>query len=139
MRAKFLKTLLVPVFVTALAACSSNPVIYHTEELSRDYTYLDISQNSSSYIVESQVGGEHQSIYKILGFKGERFTISIESIDGEAMHSLDGDGFRVFNYYSDEEKNIRVEEVEVTTMDTWVTFSLYAHPQAEYKLTVTKL
>jgi hypothetical protein len=96
-----MKLAVVNVLLTALVSiiaspesAANNQLIRHIEGLSRDYYYLNIDQASQPFERTDIVGGEHENHYFILGFQGDQFVVSIESIDGEASYSLTGEGYR---------------------------------------------
>ncbi|MCW8331722.1 hypothetical protein MD588_23255 [Photobacterium sp. SDRW27] len=135
----FIKALSICFFFAWLVACAPSHVIRHTEALSRDYTYIDFSRNPKPFQHQDIVGGEHESLFKVLGFQGERFSVVLKSIDGEIMYFVDGDQILISNYFDSAEQKERGEEVEIIGQDSWFIISVYAHPYAEYLLTVTKL
>ncbi len=67
-------------------------LLRHVEEVSRDYFYIHLDDKLDALQLTGVVGGEHQTHYRILGFSGDYFHVEVESINGVAYVSIDGEG-----------------------------------------------
>jgi len=117
--------------LTTPVASSEKQILRHIEALSRDHYYVHIDDPQIPFQARSIVGGEHENEYRILGFQGDKYTIYIESIEGEAGYSLRGAGY-------ERQRGELGDIVTVTDLHTWVSIGVSAHPYAEYVLTVKK-
>ena len=52
-------------------------------------------RNKAPYENVWEVGGEHMTFYKILGFEGGGFNVTVEALEGYVSWSLMGDGVSV--------------------------------------------
>lgn len=119
-------------FMLAMPAWSSEQqILRHIEALSRDYYYIDINDPNIPFQTQDIVGGEHETVYHILGFSNETFIIVMQSIEGSVNYALRGDGFDI-------KRRPDGDIVMVEEQHTWISIQVSAHPYAEYKLTVKK-
>lgn len=122
------------IFILFTSGASADQVLNRIEEVSRDTQWIRVSD--TPYQITSIVGGEHTSIYKVLGFEGERYYLQFDSIEGDASPSFDFDGVTVESItdtlpYS---ANILVEENAI-----FFSISYSAMSYGEYQLTISKL
>ncbi len=132
----FLRIIFLCLMIIPLQGCSSSHVLFQREGLSRNWIYIDFSRNKAPYENESEVGGEHMTFYKILGFEGDEFNVTVKTLEGEVSWGVMGDGVSVtaISGGDDKGRHVTVEDSEdIFTVD----FS--AHPYGRYKLTVEKL
>lgn len=111
-----------------LCGCSGH-LIHHWQETSRDYSYIDFARNSSPYTVSSRVGGEHITYVKILGFKGDHFTVEMQQ-EGNAGFIVHGEGATV-------SKKGKITHVLIEATDTLVMIEISALSYGDYVLTIT--
>ena len=112
----------------ALCGCSGH-LIHHWQETSRDYTYIDFSRNPSPYKFSGRVGGEHTTYLKVLGFKGDHFTIEMQQV-GDAGFSVHGEGATVY-------KKDKITHVISEATDALITVEISALSYGDYVLTIT--
>lgn len=112
-----------------LSGCAEH-VLYHQQGTSRDYTYIEFARNSSPYIFRGQVGGEHMTFVKVLGFQGERYTVAMRQ-DGDADFSVYGEGVRVL-------RKGATAEVEIIAIDALFEIEISALSYGDYELVVVK-
>ncbi|MFT5881428.1 MAG: hypothetical protein ACI86X_002570 [Moritella sp.] len=74
-------------------------VIYYQEDVSRDFTYINFNHNPLPYSRQGQVGGEHICFIYVLGFAGDKFTVAVTAMagnaDGNMYDNISGDGVEV--------------------------------------------
>lgn len=125
----------------------SSHVIHYQEDVSRDFTYINFNHNPLPYIHEDVVGGEHIRFINVLGFAGDKFTVSVTAINGDVYDIVRGEGVEVTVMASTAIERTAAESAsktslyEVTVIDREALFAveLSAHPYAEYRLVITKL
>lgn len=111
--------------------CADTQILRHIEALSRDYYYINIDDVNIPFIAQDIVGGEHEKVYHILGFRNETFVIVLQNIAAEAGYVLRGEGFNI-------NRRPKGDLVTITDNHAWISIGVWAHPYAEYKLTVKK-
>lgn len=112
-----------------LSGCADH-VIYHQQKTSRDYTYIDFSRNSSPYLFRGQVGGEHMSFIKVLGFQGDRFTVTMRQ-SGDA-------GFTVYGEDACVRRSGTTAEVAIKAIDALFVIEISALSYGDYELEIAK-
>ena len=117
------------VCICSLCGCGGH-LIHHWQETSRDYTYIDFSRNSSPYQFRGQVGGEHSTLVKALGFQGDRFTVEMQQ-EGDAGFSVYGEGVVVH-------RTAAMTKVLVEAKDSLFTVEISALSYGDYVLTISK-
>lgn len=117
------------VFICSLSGCDGH-LIHHWQETSRDYTYIDFSRNSSPYKFKGQVGGEHSTFVKALGFQGDRFTVEMQQA-GDAGFTVYGEGVLVH-------RTAAMTKVLVEAKDSLFTVEISALSYGDYVLTISK-
>ncbi|WP_319583167.1 hypothetical protein [uncultured Pseudodesulfovibrio sp.] len=129
-----LTTLLLSLAV--LAGCAQSQVRYRQERVSRDYTYIDFTQDTRPLTFVSEVGGEHMSYYKVLAFEGDRFRVTVTDLEGKTSSVITGDGVEIREGTS---MNGFQRIVEVQELETLFSIELDAHPYARYRLGIEKI
>ncbi|WP_019614203.1 hypothetical protein [Psychromonas ossibalaenae] len=114
-------------------ACRSH-IIHRYEEVSRDYTYLEFYRNPQPCRLQGIIGGEHQTFINVIGFTGDRYSVSLIEKEDHPSFSISGDGIRVS---AAPESNEKIVEIEV--METFFSIAVYAYPYGEYQMTIKKL
>ena len=114
---------------------SCRPHIIHTyEEASRDFSYLEFQRNKQPCQLKGKIGGEQQTFINVLGFAGDRYSVSLfEQVDHPSF-TISGEGIKVLR--SAENKQ---QIVEIEAMQTFFSIAVYAYPYGEYKMTIKKL
>jgi hypothetical protein len=111
-----------------LSGCTGQ-LIHHWQETSRDYTYIDFSRNPSPYKFSGQVGGEHITYVKVLGFKGDHFTVAMQQ-EGDAGFIVYGEGVTV-------RQRAGIAHVKTEATDSLFTIQISALSYGDYVLTIT--
>lgn len=117
-------------------------LLKHISALSRDYYYIYPASEQHAYISETNVGGEHENHYYLLGFKGQQFSIQISSSIEDVSHLIKDPGFILKSKIRDvsDSKSAKMTYiVEVIAQQVWIDVRFSAHPYAEYQLKVLKL
>ncbi|OEU61455.1 MAG: hypothetical protein BA870_09030 [Desulfuromonadales bacterium C00003094] len=112
-----------------LCGCTRH-LIHHWQETSRDYTYIDFSRNPSPYKFSGQVGGEHTTYLKVLGFKGDHFTIAMQQ-EGDAGFTVYGEGLVT-------RRTAMIHDVIIEGTDALLTIEISAYSYGDYVLTISK-
>lgn len=134
--ARFSLILLLCLWSISLQGCAESHILLHREGLSRTWIYIDFSRNKDPYETISNVGGEHMTFYKILGFEGDEFHVTIETLEGNVFWGVEGDGVLIESLPGgDTEKR----SVTVVASEAIFTIDFSAHPFGGYKLKVEKL
>lgn len=115
--------------LVSLCGCTGH-LIHHWQETSRDYSYIDFSRNPSPYRFKSQVGGEHSTFVKVLGFQGDRFTVELQQ-NGDAGFIVYGEGVVV-------RRMAEITQVMTEATDALFTVEISAVSYGDYLLTITK-
>lgn len=123
---KFLFALLIGF---SLTACAPH-VIYQHAYTSRDFTYLEFARNTAPYVHKDQVGGEHSTFIKVLGFEGDHFTVEMKKI-GDAGFTVYGDGVRVH-------RTSQRTDIQVESENSLFTVEISAMTYGEYELKIVK-
>lgn len=97
---------------------------------------MDFSRNNHPYETISIVGGEHMIFYKILGFENDKFSVTVETLEGKVFWGVSGDGICIESIPGIEEVKKRVK---VDAMEAIFSVDISAHPYGRYKLRVEKL
>ncbi|MFT6984859.1 MAG: hypothetical protein ACJAT7_000660 [Psychromonas sp.] len=136
---KYLSLLLVFLLTSTPTHSASNHLLKHIEALSRDYFYIDFSRDTSHYKHQTEVGGEHETHYFLLGFEADTFIIKIHSTDRDVGYAPRDDSYNILTEHWDEVKQLKVITVKVIGQQAWVDVSFSAHPFAQYSLEVERL
>lgn len=128
--ARFLRLLVLFTLLIFTAGCSSRHIIYQQAVVSRDFTYVEFSRDSTPYIHHGQVGGEHSTYIKVLGFKGDCFTVEMQQ-EGDA-------GFTVFSEGVQVERQRSFYRVTVIALSDLFTVEISAFTYGDYVLTIIK-
>jgi hypothetical protein len=112
------------------AGCSSRHIIHQQVAMSRDFTYIEFSRDTTPYIHRGPVGGEHSTFIKVLGFEGDCFTIEMQQ-KGDA-------GFTVFSEGGQVERDKSLYKVTINAPSDLFTIDISALSYADYVLTITK-
>lgn len=118
-----------------LAGCAPQHILHYREAVSRDYTTITFSENSSPFRHKSQVGGEHMSFVKVLGFEGDVFIVELTSAEGDVGCHITGEDIRVERDLSGGNK----QTVTVLSGEVLFSVAVSAHPYGEYVLQISKL
>ncbi len=113
--------------------CRSH-IIHRYEEVSRDYTYLEFYRNPQPCRLQGIIGGEHQTFINVLGFTGDRYSVSMVDKEDHPSFAVSGDGIKVSGTPENNEKIVEIE-----AMETFFSIAVYAHPYGEYQMTIKKL
>lgn len=76
------------------------------------------------------------TFYKILGFRGDEFHVTVETLDGDVMWGVSGDGVCTESLSGGDTEQ---EIVTVVASEAIFTVDFSAHPFGKYKLKVEKL
>ncbi len=117
-------------FLVFISGCSSRHIIHQQVALSRDFTYVEFSRDTTPYIHRGQVGGEHSTFIEVLGFEGDCFTIEMQQ-KGDA-------GFTVFSEGGQVEREKSLYRVTVNAPSDLFTIDISALSYGDYVLTITK-
>ncbi|MGE4423989.1 MAG: hypothetical protein AB7D39_16950 [Pseudodesulfovibrio sp.] len=128
--------LLVLFSLQAVAGCAPDRVRYRQERVSRDYNYIDFTQNTQPLTIVAEVGGEHMSFYKVLAFEGDRFRITVADLEGKTSAVVTGDGIEI---REGADAGVFQRVVEVESLETLFSVELDAHPYGRYRLKIEKL
>ena len=131
------KALLLFLGVILLQGCIDSHILHQREDVSRNWIYIDFSRNPHPCEIESAVGGEHMTFYKVLGFENDEFSVTVKNLNGHVDWGIAGDGISVESFpdqSSEGKKRVIVNESEVI-----FTIDFSAHPYGEYKLRIEKL
>ncbi len=128
--AQILKLLALTALLVFIPGCSNRHIIYHQTALSRDYTYVTFSRDTAPYVHQGQVGGEHSTFIKVLGFQGDCFTIEMQQ-KGDA-------GFTVYTEGGQIEQGGSLYRVSVNALSDLFTIEISALNYGDYALTITK-
>ena len=104
-------------------------VVHQRDETSRDFTYISFSQETSPYVHKGQVGGEHSTFVKVLGFAGDRFTVKMQQ-QGDAGFTVYGEGVLI-------NRDKSIFNISVDAADTLFTVEVSALNYGDYTLTIT--
>ncbi len=126
--------LLVLLFI--LASCSPNQIRYQQQQVSRDYTYIEFTENIRPLTIIDEVGGEQMNFYKVLAFQGDQFDVKVVPLEGVPASSISGVGFRTKEIPG---KNLPHWIIEVEALESIFTIDLSAHPYSRYQLYIEKL
>lgn len=114
-------------------SCTPSHILHTQERTSREYTYVDFIRNQDPFSMHAQVGGEQIKAVKILGFEGDKYLVEFTRHKGEVKFNIQGEGI-LFKKTSARSGTIFVRNLDaIATIDTW------AHPSAEYTLSITPL
>lgn len=113
-----------------IAGCSNRHIIHQQVALSRDFTYVEFSRDTTPYIHRGQVGGEHSSYIKVLGFEGDCFIVAMQQ-KGDA-------GFTVFSEGGRVERDKSHYKVTVIAPSDLFTIEISALSYGDYVLTIAK-
>ncbi|WP_321492066.1 hypothetical protein [uncultured Desulfobacter sp.] len=136
-RRRKLPGLVLFVLMTLLVqGCSKSHILFQREGISRTWIYIDFTKNETPYENQSIVGGEHMTFYKVLGFEGDEFVVTVETIEGNVMWGVMGDQVNI-----EPVRESNTEKKYVTVVDTEAIFTIdfSAHPFGQYKLTIEKM
>lgn len=117
-----------------LAGCAPSHVFHTAEDVSRDFTYITFSQNSAPFQHASQVGGEHMSFIKVLGFEGEIYVVELTCKEGRCDYHISGDGVLIEKDPAGPDSRT----VTVLARDALFSVAVSAHPYGDYALKITK-
>ena len=112
------------------AGCSNRHIIHQQVALSRDFTYVELSRNTTPYVHRGQVGGEHSTYIKVLGFYGDCFTVEMQQ-KGNAGFTVFSEGVRI-------EQHKSFYRVVVNAPSDLFTIEISALSYGDYVLTITK-
>ena len=113
------------------AGCSNQHIIHQQVALSRDFTYVELSRDITPYVHQGQVGGEHSTYIKVLGFEGDCFTVEMQQ-KGDAGFTVFGEGVRI-------ERDKSSYRVTVNAPSDLFTIEISALSYGDYVLTITKM
>ena len=130
---RFTKSLTVLLVGFILSSCAPSPVLNLHESVSRTTMTLCFSTRQQPYKINSIVGGEHITTYRILGFPEEELLVEVDSIEPEALY------FNVKGHQAEIIESIRSASKQQFTVRFLATTSeailqLSAHPHASYHL-----
>lgn len=128
--ARPLRLLVLFTLLVFTAGCSSRHIIHQQVALSRDFTYVEFSRDTTPYVHRGQVGGEHSTYIKVLGFEGDRFTVKMQQ-QGDA-------GCTVFSEGGQVERDKSLYRVSVNAPSDLFTIRISALSYGDYILTITK-
>ncbi len=117
------------------SSVQSAELLHQEMQTSRDTSYISFHNNDSPFVFAGIVGGEHTSIYKLLGFAGQVYQITFISIEGDSSANIYGDGFAKFKV---RHKNSTLTQVDVIAEQVFVTIDISALTYGEYKLIIEK-
>lgn len=109
-------------------------IMHRAEKVSRDYTYLEFYRNTGPCRFKGIIGGEHQTFINVVGFSGDRYSVSLIEKKNEPSFSISGDGIKVSR-----QKRENEIIVEIEAMQTFFSISPSAYPYGEYQITIKKL
>lgn len=109
-------------------------IMHRAEKVSRDYTYLEFYRNTGPCRFQGVIGGEHQTFINVIGFSGDRYSVSLIDKKNETSFSISGDEIKVSRQKSENEQIIEIE-----AMQTFFSISPSAYPYGEYQITIKKL
>lgn len=115
--------------ILALSGCTRH-IIHQRTDTSRDYTYIEFSRSKAPYTHQGQVGGEHTTFIKVLGFEGDRFAVEMQQ-QGDVGFTVYGEGVRIA-------RNMSAYSVNVDAPETFMTVEISALSYGEYILTISK-
>lgn len=98
--------------------------------MSQDFTYVELSRDTTPYVHRGQVGGEHSTYIKVLGFYGDGFTVEMQQ-EGDAGFTVFGEGVRI-------ERDKSSYRVTVNAPSDLFTIDISALSYGDYVLTITK-
>lgn len=110
--------------------CSNRHIIHQQVALSRDFTYVEFSRDTTPYVHRGQVGGEHSTYIKVLGFEGDCFTVKMQQ-KGDAEFTVFSEGGQV-------EREKSLYRVTVNAPSDLFTIDISALSYGDYVLTITK-
>lgn len=117
----------------AYGQSEQNYLLRHVEDVSRDYFYIHLNEQNSDLKLSGMVGGEHQIHYRILGFLGDQFQVSLESIDGITYVTVDAEGL-VLNDNEDS------TDIKVMWDTVWIDIAVSASSfTSDFILTIKKI
>ena len=119
--------------ILVACGCSTSHVLYKKESLSRDITCIDFQRNAEPFEIKTQVGGEHTKLIEVIGFEGNKFLIEFYKIRGDVNFSVDGEGLH-YQPLNDLSGTICIRAAEAVAA-----IKMWAHPDASYRLLITKL
>ena len=128
--ARFLRLLILLALLAFTAGCSNQHIIHQQGALSRDFTYVELSRDTTPYVHQGLVGGEHSTYIKVLGFEGDCFTVEMQQ-KGDA-------GFTVFSEGGRVERDKSFYRVTVNAPSDLFTIKISALSYGDYVLTITK-
>lgn len=128
--AQLLRLLALFSLIVFIAGCSNRHIIHQQATVSRDFTYVEFSRDRTPYIHQGRVGGEHSTYIKVLGFKGDCFTVEMQQ-EGDA-------GFTVFSEGGQVERERSLYRVTVIALSDLFTIEISALSYGDYVLTITK-
>lgn len=114
-----------------ITGCSNQHIIHQQVALSRDFTYVELSRDTTPYIHRGQVGGEHSTYIKVLGFYDDCFTVEMQQ-KGDAGFTVFGEGVRT-------ERDKSSYRVTVNAPSDLFTIQISALSYGDYVLTITKM
>ncbi|WP_300675136.1 hypothetical protein [Desulfoluna sp.] len=116
-----------------MASGCSTHVIHTHEGVSRDTTWLQVTEEKAPFVVSDIVGGEYIRRYRLLGFQGEQYLI-IGRGEDLYMDIDPGTSARLIPTLDDD-----TFILEVLGMDALISIEVSAHPVSEYTLEITRL
>lgn len=102
------------------------------EDVSRDYTCVDIKDRNEPCVFQGIAGGEHQTFIQVSGSYGDKFSVSFSKIAGNPMFTITGDGIETTRSKDDE------TIISIQNEATFFSIVLSAHPFGEYKVNLKK-
>ena len=123
-------------WLLAGTGCCPSQIRYIHKEVSRDHTYIEFTENTRPLTIDSEVGGEHMTFYKVLAFQSDRFQITVTPLEGKVFSGISGDGIQIQKIPG---SNVFQWTVEVDALETIFTIDLSAHPYGRYRLRIEKL
>lgn len=102
------------------------------EDVSRDYTCVDLTDNNSPCEFQGVAGGEHQTFIQVYGSYGEKFSISFTKLKGNPMFNISGENIELSNISES------ASCVFIKAKKTFFTIALSAHPYGEYQVNIKK-
>lgn len=109
-------------------------IIHRYEEVSRDYTYLEFHRDKQPCQLKGIIGGEHQTFINVLGFAGDKYSVSLFEQAEHPSFTISGEGFKVSRSAENNE-----QIVEIEAMETFFSIEVYAYPYGKYKMIIRKL
>lgn len=118
-----------------LSGCAPSHILHYREDVSRDFTTITFSGNSSPFRHKAQVGGEHMSFVNVLGFEGDVFLVELTAEMGDVGCSVSGEGIVVEPDPAGDNK----QTVTIVGGEVLFSVGVSAYPYGEYVLQISRL